>query len=226
MNFPVKPKHSATVILINRTQNGLHVYMTKRPESMKSYPGHYVFPGGKLMKSDSTFKQEDYHFGQVKPHVDLAYYVAAARELFEETGVLLCLDRIGVPVQPDAAWDDVRKAIIQGDLEFGEFIRNNDYLIYISGLHYFGHRITSLQRPYRFNTRFFLADLPVNQDPTPITTEIESGCWFKPKEAIEQHEKSMLKMVMPTIQSLTALLNYNSGELPILPVIEYTKEFY
>jgi 8-oxo-dGTP pyrophosphatase MutT (NUDIX family) len=200
--------------------------MTERPESMKSYPGHYVFPGGKLMKSDSTLEKEDFHFGQLRPQVDIDYYVAAARELFEETGVLLCLDRTGVPVQPDTVWDKARKAIIEGEIEFGEFIRFNGYKVNIGGLHYFGHRITSLQRPYRFNTRFFLADFPFNQEPTQTTTEIESGLWIRPQEAIEQQEKGMLKMVLPTVQSLTALLTYNGEELPMLPVIEYTQEYY
>ncbi|WP_413299854.1 NUDIX domain-containing protein [Bacillus sp. 1P10SD] len=226
MVIPVKPKLSATVILINRAQKGVQVYMTKRPETMKSYPGHYVFPGGKVMDSDSYMPSENILFDQLKPEVDIAFYVAAARELFEEIGVLLCVDRNGLPVQPDSTWADVRKSIMEGESSFVEFINRKEVKLNIKDLHYFGHRITSLQKPYRFNTKFFLADLPSHQEPNPTTTEIESGLWIKPKQAIQLHESGMVKMVMPTIEALTTLFRYNGEELPMLPVIEYSKDYF
>jgi 8-oxo-dGTP pyrophosphatase MutT (NUDIX family) len=226
MTTPVKPKLSATVILIHRLEEGIKVYMTKRPESMKSYPGQYVFPGGKLIDNDSTLEKENILFGPLKPKVDIAYYVAAARELFEETGILLCRDHTEQPLQPDSTWDDALKAILRAELSFNDFIKQKGYLLHIGGLHYFGHRITSLPKPYRFNTRFFLADLPPHQEPQPTTSEIESGLWITPEKAIALHEEGQMNMVMPTIQSLTALLSCHGEGLPMLPAVEYTKDYY
>ncbi|MBO0959991.1 NUDIX domain-containing protein [Neobacillus sp. MM2021_6] len=226
MTIPVKPKLSATVILVTRTQDEINVYMTKRPESMKSYPGHFVFPGGKLINNDFSLEMENILLGPSEPIVDIAYYVAAARELYEETGILLCRDHSGRPLQPDSTWEDALTAILEGDISFNEYIMQKGYLLDIGGFHYFGHRITSPPKPYRFNTRFFLANLPQHQEPQPTTSEIETGLWIKPEEAIALHEKGKMNMVMPTIQSLTALLSYKCEELPMLPVIEYTKDYY
>ena len=84
----VTPRPASTVVLID---DSLRVYLTKRPKTMKFMGGYYVFPGGKVENEDFiTGLDQRSHLNTPLDH---SYYVAAARELFEEIGILLAKKR-------------------------------------------------------------------------------------------------------------------------------------
>src|SRR6266566_4313044 len=71
---PVVPRASATVLLL-RGDEPWELLMVHRPGGADFAPGAYVFPGGTVHEDDREFDDE--------------LRGAAARELFEETGILL-----------------------------------------------------------------------------------------------------------------------------------------
>lgn len=216
-NQPVRPLPAATVILIRMgPEEPLQVFLTKRPETMRFLPGHCVFPGGKLEAADARFPEEClYGVARESLAVDVSYYVAAARELFEEVGVLLYR---GAKRDIDAAaWRAWRSEVGRDAAVFAEIFRECGWRLDLAALRYFGHRVTPKTSPYRYNTRFFLALLPEGQEPEPDPVEIADGFWIEPQEALRRAEKGELKFVRPTRSSLTTLAAYRGGPFPVLP---------
>lgn len=214
---PVLPLPAATVILIRpEPADSLQVFLTKRPQTMRFLPGHCVFPGGKLEAEDARFPKDClYGFEKSALAVDVGYYVAAARELFEEVGVLLYNgEKRAVDARTWRAW---RSEVSRDPAAFAQIFREFDWQLDLTALRYFGHRVTPKTSPYRYNTRFFLALLPDGQEPDPDPVEIEQGFWIQPQEALRRAENDELKFVRPTKASLSTLAAYRGGPFPVLP---------
>lgn len=216
VNQPVTPLPAATVILIRPHADGTQVYLTKRPSTMRFLPGYCVFPGGKLEAADSRFPKHCLHGGETGDlAVDVDYYVAAARELFEEVGILLYHgEKQAIGADMWRAW---REKVSRDAAAFGDIFRETRWRLDLTALRYFGHRVTPKSSLYRYNTRFFLALLPEGQEPDPDPVEIEQGFWMAPQEALRRGEQGELKFVQPTRASLTALAAYRGGPFPMLP---------
>ena len=205
----VIPKPASTVVLLDKNER---VYMTKRPETMKFLGGHYVFPGGSLDQEDNlidhnlitNYKQNDLFHP--------AYYVAAARELYEEVGILLC-NRIDEKKLHIENAQNLRycRQLIKGELSFMELLKQEQLYFNVSSLTYFGNFVTPEKSPIRFDTRFFLAYLPEGQKPNPDAYEIEEGLWITPEEALSANNDNRMPMVLPTITTLKAINNFLNG---------------
>src|SRR5947207_14138639 len=109
---PVEPKPAASVLLVRDAPAGapepLEVYMIRRNKGMKFLGGYYAFPGGKVDASDAAPDSlarchgvSATEAGRLLDEADdlpaLAYWVAAVREVLEETGVHLVCDAAGRP---------------------------------------------------------------------------------------------------------------------------------
>ncbi len=153
--FPnVTPKDAATLILLDRTGPEPKVLMGKRHERHVFMPGAYVFPGGRLDPIDRTMpvaasldpRAEQKLMTQIKrPNAAKAraLALAAVRETFEETGLLLGAKSPDMPAKPDNAWAAFVEAGILPDL---------------STVHFVARAVTPPRRKRRYDTRFFTAD--------------------------------------------------------------------
>jgi 8-oxo-dGTP pyrophosphatase MutT (NUDIX family) len=206
------PKPASTVILMNQCNE---VFLTKRPQSMKFLGGYYVFPGGSVEKEDHDFKQNRI-INLPDTNLPLAYYIAAARELFEEVGILLAQSTTGFYSIPNEKREEYRTKLLAGQITFSEIMEGEDLYLDLSCLVYFGHRITPETSPYRFDTRFFIAKLPKGQEPVPDEKEIEHAFWTSPKQAIISLEKGEITMVRPTKESLLTITKYLEGTGPLI----------
>lgn len=144
---PVRPKDSSSLMVLRRgAGGGLEVLMGKR-QTRAVFGGVYVFPGGKVDRADrravpATPADESIlariSTDRARAH---AFAMAAVRETFEETGLLL-----GAPGDVgetgDEGWDAMRAVGQAPDL---------------ARLGYVGHAITPSSRAVRFNARFFMA---------------------------------------------------------------------
>ena len=98
---------AATVMLIRDNPAGLQVYMVKRP-GRGDFPDLHVFPGGKVDEDDwlpdscPTLTDQEASARLGVSAGGLRYWVAVARECFEECGVLLA-NSVSGPIQLDAA---------------------------------------------------------------------------------------------------------------------------
>ena len=154
------PRDAATLMLIDRSGADPKVLLGRRHASHKFMPGKFVFPGGRIEAADaqmSAAKELDPvtaakveakpRDAQVPP--PRAFPLAAIRETFEETGLMLGVKSQQPPTAPSDEWAGFVKASIVPDL---------------SQVHFIARAITPPKRPKRFDTRFFTVCLLYTSD--------------------------------------------------------------
>jgi 8-oxo-dGTP pyrophosphatase MutT (NUDIX family) len=149
-----RPRDAATLILIDRSGSVPKVLLGRRHASHAFMPGRFVFPGGgiekfdRLMPSASELDPNDIARlmqGVAQPSAAKAraLALAAIRETYEETGLMLGVARADAPSAPGGAWDAFAAARVHPDL---------------SAIHFIARALTPPRRPRRFDARFFAAD--------------------------------------------------------------------
>jgi len=116
------PRPAATVVILRDSSDGVEVFMVVRHHEIDFASGALVFPGGKVDAQDSDprwAKLASAPAGGPAP----AYWVAAARETFEEAGLLLARnpERAGQLVLPERAHalvERYQKPLNAGELSF------------------------------------------------------------------------------------------------------------
>lgn len=204
------PRLASTVALLDSMSR---VYLTKRPDSMRFLGGFYVFPGGALEISDYVQDSVFIRHSFSPNDLFIAHYVAAARELFEEAGVLLCSTKEGsAAVLNEETTKEYRRQLLKGEISFLQMLKQENLYFDTESLKYFGHLITPKDKPVRFDTRFFLAQLPPGQSPDPDFQEIDKAVWLSPEEAFLEFQKRCIALAKPTIHALSSINNYLHGE--------------
>jgi len=154
--FPnLKPRDSATLILIDRAHAIPKVLLGRRHLRHRFMPGKFVFPGGRVESADRQMAVmaplHRHHTVRLMQRVRrpseakaAGFALAAVRETYEETGLMLGM-RADAPVRtPPGAWEAFAKAGVMPDL---------------SAVHFIARAITPPKRPLRFDSRFFAADI-------------------------------------------------------------------
>ena len=229
MRDPKKPRRAATVILLRPAEpNGFEIFLTRRPEEMAFLGGMYGFPGGAVRKDDCVAPMLRLCYGlspadarmligaHLSPSEALGFWIAAVRELFEETGVLLAVDHSGQPwpAAPERRHNlfDKHAALLQETLSFRSLLESEKLLCDASRLVHFSHWQTPEQSSIRFDTRFFLAALPENQTPLPASPEVAHSFWVTPDRGLELFAENELALIFPTFASLRTLADFDSLE--------------
>jgi len=210
---PVTPSPAATVVLLRDGATGPEALLLLRQRRTGFVPGAYVFPGGCVDRADDDERLSTLTTGALPPEPPRSAWVAAARELFEETGVLLARTMAGAP-SPDAETDrDLRQArqalLKDGTTVYDMLVRRNLRLDF-SRVVYFGHWITPVVEPRRFDTRFFLAELPAGQRARHDPREMDAATWLTPAAALARFHAGTLPMVFPTVHSLELIDGFAS----------------
>lgn len=220
----VPPKNitpAATVILTRTHADELQIYLLKRSHKSGFMAGNFVFPGG-------TVDSEDRRFNVWKTHVDmdlndissklggdipdaeaLAYGIAAIRETLEEAGVFFAH----------------KEKEINGDLErvcnlrldeklekdwFIHLVENECWCLTLSALSRWSHWITPESMKRRFDTRFFLASMPSEQNCRPDSRETTLGLWISPEQGLAGNLDGKIPLSPPTLITLHELLRYSN----------------
>jgi 8-oxo-dGTP pyrophosphatase MutT (NUDIX family) len=150
----LRPQDAATLILVDRSDRLPKVLLGKRHRRHKFMPGKFVFPGGRVDPVDKLMPvarpldpHAEAHLMKRLPRASAvkarAFALAAIRETFEETGLLLGIRGSDVTGVPPGAWSAFAEANILPDL---------------SVLHFIGRAVTPPGRPRRFDARFFTMD--------------------------------------------------------------------
>jgi 8-oxo-dGTP pyrophosphatase MutT (NUDIX family) len=136
-----------------------------------------------------------------------ALVVAAVRETFEETGILLAgADARSVVGAVDGDdWQAARRDLEAGELKLGQFLRDRDLALRADLLAAWAHWITPEFEPRRFDTRFFVAALPAGQVDVRHGTEADSSFWIEPAAAVRAAETGDIAMMVPTLFNLRDL---------------------
>lgn len=215
-------RDAATLMLVRDSPCGLEVFMLKRP-GRGAFPDLHVFPGGKVDQSDEAFdvRCDSLNDAAASKILSVAcnglrYWVAAVRECFEECGVLLARiqDNKNSPADSHDVekLKEIRNAIAKDALDFKDFLDTNQLIIETSRVHYFSHWITPEFAPARFNARFFVTEMPQDQQVVEHESEVVSGEWIRPKQALRQFAKGEWQMIVPTLTSLRMLCGYRKTQ--------------
>jgi len=169
---PAVPRAAATVVLVR--DDPFEVLMVQR-NARGTFPSAMVFPGGVLESSDADEAWHPLLRGAVASDAsERAWRIAAVRECFEETGVLLVTGASELAEAPDAR------------TPFLEVVRASGGVIDLDGIVPFGHWVTPIDRPKRFDTRFFLAAAPAGQSASADGGEVVGLDWVRPGEVVER----------------------------------------
>lgn len=221
---PALPMPSATVTIVRDATRGIEVLMMKRNLKSGFVPGMYVFPGGGLDDSDLYFKNNglcsclDDASASVTLGVasdGLAYWVAAIREAFEESGLLLARNSAGAVVSlsdPQIAqrFTEHRRRLNAGDAQFPALLQAENLQLAADQLTYFAHWITPVGLPRRYDTRFFMAEAPAGQEPLQDERETIAATWVSPGEALSRHRRGEFEMRTPTVRTLESFADYDN----------------
>ena len=222
---PVPAKPAATIALLRDSPSRMEVLLLKRDRNASFVPGAYVFPGGRVDPADwtkqtlasvdgLTTETAATRLGLVGTSPPaIAYYIAALREAFEETGILV---GVGPNAQaPPTAAENVevevlRNGLMEGSVSFNEALKHLSCRIDGSSIEYLAHWITPEREPRRFDTRFFAARVQTDAEPIFDPREMTEALWLSPKEAVSRNQGGTLPMIFPTIDTLQRLADYTT----------------
>lgn len=159
---PVRPRHAASLVLTRKNAGDVEILLGKREPRHRFMPNVYVFPGGRLDRKDyhtapmAPLPMETGHrlTRHCSPAMAQALAVAAVRETFEETGLIVG-ELADTGLRPD-----------------------------LSNLHFLARAITPPDSPIRFHARFFLTELPPGRSRLAGNGELLDLQWVTIEQAL------------------------------------------
>ena len=191
-----RPKTASTLVLTCGIGKNLKILMGKRSSRHDFMPSVYVFPGGRVDRSDSyapyagdlSPRTEHILESAFSPRRARAVVLASIRETWEETGLMLGQKATHMRNMKHPSYDAFRKAGCLPDL---------------SGIEVFGRAVTPPHRHKRFDAWFFVRHLGDIAPPsTSDSHELLNVDWF----SFEQIET--LETQRATTMMLQVLQNY------------------
>ena len=214
-NSPDEPRLSATILLL-RDAPDLQVLMVKRHYEIDFAAGALVFPGGKTHEDDVAEVWSDLFDGDFGGD-ELVARVAAIREAFEETGVLLARHKDArgeggplVSAETADALGAFRGPVDRREASFATLMRDNDLVLALDTLIHFGHWITPDMMPKRFDTHFYLAPTPPEQLASHDGRETTEAVWLGPQLALDMEKAGEATIIFPTRMNLGKLAEEQS----------------
>jgi endoribonuclease LACTB2 len=194
------PKDAAAIILL-RHQTKLEdpeVFLVKRSEKLAFLGGFHAFPGGQFDASDASVSVKNCDDAETAMAIS-----CAARELFEETGVLLARGGEALTQgQRASLLDDVQSE----RMPWGTVLSHYDLHLDARDFTFVGRWVTPPFSARRFDTWFFLVNCPPKQRPqVPEDAELQSGEWISAGEAFGRWERSEILAVPPVLHALKTL---------------------
>jgi 8-oxo-dGTP pyrophosphatase MutT (NUDIX family) len=201
--YPV-PRDAASVILLrphpDASRGGYEVFLLRRQRKSSFMPSAFVFPGGVAEASDA---------GDLR--------VTAARELFEEAGVLVATP----PVAPGACAALRQALATSGALGDGLAFAAEAFRPW-------SYWVTPSIEPKRFAARFYVGVLPDGQEPAFDTVETVDQIWVTAAEALVRAKELALPPPqvrtfwelsrLPSIDDVLAEADRRATEIvPIMP---------
>ncbi|AKK02905.1 NUDIX hydrolase [Corynebacterium epidermidicanis] len=206
---------AATVLLVRDTPLGLEVYVQERVSEMPTFPNTTVFPGGGVDERDlgDSAGIDTARWSKqlgMPPEIAHGIVMAAVREVFEETGVLLARDREGLMVECTRAFDQERQALESKALSFSEFLKRHEFTLAPELLRPFARWVGPEGAEVQFDAFSFVAQLPPGQSCQGDTREASSTGWFAPSVLLGGWRTGLLRLVVPTWAQLKVLSMYSS----------------
>ncbi|MBO0866528.1 MAG: NUDIX hydrolase [Mycobacterium sp.] len=211
-------------MLVRDTAHGIAVFLMRRHSAMEFAAGVMVFPGGGVDDRDrnaqiawagpppSWWAQR---FG-IETDLAEALVCAAARETFEESGVLFAgpVDDPHGIVSDASVYRESRLALADGTLSFADFLRRENLVLRADLLRPWANWVTpEAERTRRYDTYFFVAALPEGQRADGENTESDRAGWTTPEAAIEDFADGRTFLLPPTWTQLDSLAGHTVADV-------------
>src|SRR6201992_1749381 len=231
----VKPRGASTILLLrdSKTAKEIEVFMMVRHYEIDFNSGALVFPGGSVDKNDKEIiaRPELYSGGEGLDAAALSFRIAAIRETFEESGILLARPQgstsLGDAKSASAIEAAHRVALNERKTTFLQVVADNKLSLALDQLVPYAHWITPEGMSKRFDIVYILPSAPPAQLGAHDGRESTDSIWVSPREALEGGESGRGKPPSPTTRnrirlgrqpSVRAALDDSSGK-PIVTVM-------
>ena len=208
----VAPRPASTILLLRDSAAAeIEVFMMVRHYEIDFNSGALVFPGGSVDKGDQEIiaRPELYSGGEGLDPAALSFRVAAIRETFEESGILIARSKESNALVDAKRAAEIeaahRVALCEGKTTFLDVLTRNELLLALNELVPYAHWITPEGMPKRFDTWFFLAAAPPEQVGAHDGKESTDSIWVSPGEALAGGESGRFKLPFPTTRNLIRL---------------------
>jgi 8-oxo-dGTP pyrophosphatase MutT (NUDIX family) len=189
----LRPKDAATLIALRRDGGAIRVLMGRRSDAHAFMPGMVVFPGGRVDRSDRFAPAADALHPEVEARLIAAMggrasagraralALAALREAFEETGLVLGWPGSAPRPVRDPAW---RAFLAHGRLPS------------LAPLRLVARAITPPGRVRRYDARFFAAFAEDAVDVEAPHRELLAPAWLTFEEALQHELPRITRLVL------------------------------
>lgn len=189
----VEPRPAATVILLREGLDGPETLLLCRSSRVGFFPRAWVFPGGRVDEADVLLPARG---SETLPVEGVAAALAAVRECFEEAGVWLG--------EGDPA-PELRARLNAGALRLHEV---EGLVADLGRLRPWARWVTPVAESRRYDTWFYLAEVPPDTDASPDRGEATESAWVRPADALARPED--FPMAPPTFRTLEELAELGS----------------
>ena len=211
MTATTNPRAASTIIL-HRQAGSPEIYMLQRSSKASFMPNDLVFPGGALDDLDHDprwLELADLNYASAKNrlHIDAgqhahALMIAAIRETFEESGILLTTQH----VRDFKTQHELRNALNAGKTSFLEVIKTLELELELSGLSFLSRWITPKVERKRFDAYFFMAKVPTGAfEASADGSETLAGRWITPESVLKAHRERTVQLAPPTLRAIQTL---------------------
>lgn len=187
-----RPKDAATLILVRQSTDGPLILMGRRAGGHAFMPDKYVFPGGKVDRCDRfvpaadelSGDNHDALFAHNKSRHPRAFALAAIRETWEETGLIIGKSGTFSGSPMDQGWASYAKT---------------GAIPTLAPLHFIGRAITPPMRTKRFDARFFVAnadDALLDDRPPQDGAEMLDLRWFSYDDALDLDLPTVTRFIL------------------------------
>jgi 8-oxo-dGTP pyrophosphatase MutT (NUDIX family) len=222
----VVPRAASTILLLrdslqrvdgnsrgpdDKSRGEIEVFMMVRHYEIDFNSGALVFPGGSVDKGDQDIIANAalYSGGEGFDAAALSFRIAAIRETFEESGILLARVNGSTNLVDAKRASEIeaahRVALCEGKTTFLKVLADNGLRLALDELVPYAHWITPEGMPKRFDTWFFLAAAPPEQIGAHDGRESTDSIWLSPREALAGGETGRFKLPFPTTRNLIKL---------------------
>ncbi|HLL76699.1 MAG TPA: MBL fold metallo-hydrolase [Pyrinomonadaceae bacterium] len=192
------PKDAAAVVLVRETgDGGAELFWARRGERLSFQGGFHAFPGGQRDAEDAQTPVENCDDPE-----RAAMIACAARELFEETGVLAAR---GADSLTKGQLASVLDDFTSGRMTFTQLLAHYDLRLDARDFRFAGRWVTPPFSPRRFDTWFFMVRCPRKQEPRLLTTEFDAGGWTSARAALDRWLRSEIVAAPPVMHAVRTL---------------------
>jgi glyoxylase-like metal-dependent hydrolase (beta-lactamase superfamily II)/8-oxo-dGTP pyrophosphatase MutT (NUDIX family) len=187
---------ASAVLVFRDGPEGREVLLVRRGEDRRFAGGFHAFPGGRLDPADAAVPVPGL------PADEAPYLACAARELFEETGILAVpgAERIA-----GHARDESRRALLEERASFAEVLARHGLALDPDAFAPAGRWVTPPHLPIRFDARFFLVRLPPGEVARVWPGELAGGGFVPARRALAAWERGEMLLHPPNLWGVTVL---------------------